>query len=273
MTAPRIISAGGQPNRLDDSGVTAQAVEAFAKSYAERRDGANSVVPLRGPMRHRSWSSNEAAAYSSRPAWHEHGTPQPVASAWEAVEDAATAERASCTAVRSIESDRRAERQLAELAVDNAIEAGEEPPALTITDWSAERVRREAIDAARQRALRAAREEYDAVVEAELPAWRAALADEAAQRLGTARAAYSSADEPIRAYLEAASALLAMDPPAEPSPADYFRKPAHETEVELFAARAEAEDRAEAARTEIRHERSRITAGRDALGAIAEALA
>ncbi|MGY1640056.1 hypothetical protein ACI782_02850 [Geodermatophilus sp. SYSU D00703] len=261
MTAPfrRTLSTGFDHLEVRDSGPTQAEIDAFAQKWAEKKAADYSPHPLDGipavPHQHRPLNSWEPERLTERPGWHATMTPPEVAERWEALLAAVEAVEESSASVKALGADEAAERRRYDAAVARAVRAGDPVPEPgAVTDWRAERTKREAVDRVRQQQAADARREYDAAVREALPSWRAAVEAELPKLTAAAEQVVERMRPAVSKLAAAHDVLAAMAEDSVP------------TDRRDVAAQ-------EQARAVVDHHRGRTSAARVGLARLAEALA
>ncbi len=224
MTNPfgRTLSTGFNHLEDRDTGPTQAEVDAFAARYAEKNAPDFDPHPLdtlpAGPHKHRPLDSWEPGRFTERPGWHSTMTPPEVAELWEAVLGAVAAVEESSAAVKRLGADEAAERRGYDAEVARAVRAGDPVPEPgAVTDWTAERVKREAVDRVRQQQVADARRAYDEAVREALPSWKATVERELPKLRAAAEKVVREARPAVSELAAAHGVLAAMAEDAAPA--------------------------------------------------------
>jgi hypothetical protein len=213
-----------RPGELDESPTPDW--NQVASEYMAKKQGDLPPHPLDGlpawsRQSHRPLNSWEPGELTKRDEWHAVMTPKPVAARWDAVLAAVEAVEESSAKVKAIQAEEAAERDRYDAAVVAAIQAGEEVPEPDkVTDWTTERVKREAIDRTRQNLVREARRAYEDAVREATPAWRAAVEAELPKLRAAAEKVVRAARPAVVELAAAHGVLAAMADEATPQRRD-----------------------------------------------------
>jgi hypothetical protein len=217
--------------------------------------------------------TTEIDSHLSWPDWQELFVPAEVGEVRGELRAAVERAHGSAEGVRRLDADEARERREAEAAVQRAAEAGEPLPEVVLTDWTAERLRREGLHEVHRKQLQAAHQRHREIVQAHRPARVARIAEEVEKRRAVAQEALAAAEGPILAFAELNAELDVLTPQPEFHPADFIEAAKEQMPPQVHAyAHRKAAELAEEAKEAHRQDRNRRRAAPRGLELIAGAL-